>query len=124
MILFAGGSYLYCRLKSRDKISPNQAVIITGCDSGLGYSLALHCRQLGASVIAGVMRNDGDGARKLKEQDIFVYPLDITKIESVAEFAGSVGTLLMEKKLGKHEGFRVSRVYCMVAPRSYRNQNY
>jgi len=29
-----------------------KAVLITGCDSGLGYSLALHCHSLGMVVIA------------------------------------------------------------------------
>ncbi|XP_076235153.1 SDR family oxidoreductase shroud [Calliopsis andreniformis] len=94
-----GGNYLYCRIKSRDRITPNQAVVITGCDSGLGYSLALHCRQLGAAVIAGVLKNDSPGAKKLREKDIYVYPLDNTKTESVTEFATSVRTVLAEKNL-------------------------
>ncbi|XP_076659781.1 SDR family oxidoreductase shroud isoform X2 [Halictus rubicundus] len=94
-----GGTYLYSRIKSRVKIQPNHAVIVTGCDSGLGYSLALHCRQLGATVIAGVLQNDSPGANQLREKDAFVYPLDVTKPVSVTDFADSVRTLLERENL-------------------------
>lgn len=92
---------MYSWLKSRDEIRPNQAVVVTGCDSGLGYSLALHCRQLGATVIAGVLRSDGPGARNLREADAFVYPLNVTEPVSVIDFADSVRTLLARRNLGK-----------------------
>ncbi|XP_076299531.1 SDR family oxidoreductase shroud [Lasioglossum baleicum] len=94
-----GGTYLYSRIQSRVKIRPKHAVIVTGCDSGLGYSLALHCRQLGATVIAGVLQNDGPGAKKLREKDAFVYPLDVTKPVSVTDFANSIRTLLERENL-------------------------
>ncbi|XP_031825632.2 SDR family oxidoreductase shroud [Nomia melanderi] len=94
-----GGNYLYSWCKSRDKIRANQAIVVTGCDSGLGYSLALHCRQLGATVIAGVLRNDGLGARNLREADAFVYPLNVTEPVSVIDFADSVRTLLARENL-------------------------
>ncbi|XP_076384024.1 SDR family oxidoreductase shroud [Megalopta genalis] len=94
-----GGTYLYSRIKTRVKIRPNDAVIVTGCDSGLGYSLALHCRQLGATVIAGVLRSDSPGAKKLMENDAFVYSLDVTKPISVTDFAESVRTILERENL-------------------------
>lgn len=87
-------------MKSRDSISSNQAIVVTGCDSGLGYSLALHCRELGAIVIAGVLRNDGPAVKKLKEQDVFVLPLDVTKTNSVVDFVDSVRSILTQKNLG------------------------
>ncbi|XP_078034898.1 SDR family oxidoreductase shroud [Augochlora pura] len=94
-----GGTYLYSRIMRRVKIRPNHAVIVTGCDSGLGYSLALHCRQLGATVIAGVLQNDSPGAKKLKEKDVFVYSLDVTKPVSVTDFAESVRTVMERENL-------------------------
>ncbi|KZC06504.1 PREDICTED: estradiol 17-beta-dehydrogenase 2 [Dufourea novaeangliae] len=95
-----GGTYLYSRITSRDKIRPKHAIIVTGCDSGLGYSLALHCCQLGATVIAGVLRNDGPGAEKLKQRkNVYVYPLDVTNTGSVIDFVDSVRTLLTRENL-------------------------
>ncbi|XP_076392449.1 SDR family oxidoreductase shroud [Megachile rotundata] len=98
-LCYIGGTYLYCRVKSRDKISPNQAIIIIGCDSGLGYSLALHCRQLGATVIASVLQINGPGASKLLQEGVFVYSLDVTKPQNVSHFATSVQMLLSEENL-------------------------
>ncbi|XP_054010399.1 estradiol 17-beta-dehydrogenase 2 [Hylaeus anthracinus] len=94
-----GGTYLYRRTMSRDRISTNHAIVVTGCDSGLGYSLALHCRQLGATVIAGVLQNDGQGAKNLKENDVHVYPLDVTKTNSVVNFVDFVRAVLTQDKL-------------------------
>ncbi|XP_076637290.1 SDR family oxidoreductase shroud isoform X1 [Colletes latitarsis] len=95
-----GGTYLYGRrMMSRYRITSNQAVVLTGCDSGLGYSLALHCRQLGATVIAGVFKNDGPGARSLKENNVHVYPLDVTKTNSVVDFVDSVRTIVTQEHL-------------------------
>nr|XP_034177503.1 D-beta-hydroxybutyrate dehydrogenase, mitochondrial [Osmia lignaria] len=94
-----GGSYLYCRIKSRDKISPNHAIIIIGCDSGLGYSLALHCRQLGATVIASVLEKDGPGAKKLGQKGVHVFSLDVTNFLDLSHFVDSVRSLLNEQNL-------------------------
>ncbi|KOC59747.1 Short-chain dehydrogenase/reductase family 9C member 7 [Habropoda laboriosa] len=94
-----GGTYLYSRTKSREKISANQAIVMIGCDSGLGYSLALHCRQLGANVIASVLQIDGPAAKKLEQEGVHVYPLDITQVKSVENFTGSVRTVLTQKCL-------------------------
>lgn len=44
-------------------------------------------------MIAGVLEYDGLGARKLKEKDIFVHPLDVTKTESVVDFTSYVQAL-------------------------------
>lgn len=74
---------------------------MTGCDSGLGYSLALHCRQLGAIVIASVLQIDGPGAKQLENENVLVYPLDVTKIKSIENFANSVRTVLTKNNLGK-----------------------
>lgn len=52
-------------------------------------------------MIAGVLEYDGLGARKLKEKDIFVHPLDVTKTESVVDFTSYVQALLRENDLGK-----------------------
>ncbi|OAD60364.1 Estradiol 17-beta-dehydrogenase 2, partial [Eufriesea mexicana] len=81
------------------KISPNHAIVVTGCDSGLGYSLALHCRQLGSTVIASVLQIDGPRAKQLENEGILVYPLDVTKIQSVKNFTNFVRMTLTQKNL-------------------------
>lgn len=107
----SGASYLYCRLKSRGKISSNHAIVITGCGSGLGYSLALHCRELGATVVAGVLQMDCPGAKRLESEDVLVYPLDITLVNSVKNFTNSVRTILTERNLSKSSFATISRLW-------------
>lgn len=94
-----GASYLYCRLKSRGEITSNHVIVITGCGSGLGYSLALHCRELGATVIAGVLQMSSPGCKRLLSEGVFVYPLDIRVDKSVENFRDTVQTILTERNL-------------------------
>ncbi|KAF7382888.1 hypothetical protein HZH66_013290 [Vespula vulgaris] len=93
-----GSACLHKRYGSRHMLDTNQVVIITGCDSGLGYSLALHCQFLGATVIASVLDNTGQGAELLKEKGIIVLPLDITNDKSIENFYKDVHLLLNKKR--------------------------
>lgn len=79
----------------------NKAVIIIGCDSGLGYSLALYCHSLGFTVIASVLNIDGSNAKKLCELGVYVYNLDITVKESIQIFGVSIQECLRNNKLSK-----------------------
>lgn len=97
---YLGSAYLYWRNAARAVLRPNQAVIVTGCDSGLGYSLALHCRSLNAAVIAGVLKPDGLGALDLIRNGVKVVPLDVTRSESIADFGTSVRELMARENLG------------------------
>lgn len=76
-------------------------MVVTGCDSGLGYSLALHCRSLDAAVIAGVLEPDGLGAQDLIKNGVNVIPLDVTRSESIAKFGSEVRELISRKNLGE-----------------------
>jgi len=66
-----------------------KAILITGCDSGFGHSLALHChRQLKMTVLAACYKPGGDdaGAQRLARKSdggIRVLDLDVTSEESV-----------------------------------------
>lgn len=97
----SGVSYLCCHLKSRDKLTSKDVVVITGCGSGLGYSLALHCRQLGATVIAGVLQMESPAVQKLEDEGVIVFPLDLMELNSTTGFTDSVRRTIAEKKLGK-----------------------
>ncbi|XP_046750628.1 retinol dehydrogenase 7 [Diprion similis] len=98
-VLGFGTAYIRWRNATRLPIHSKHAVIVTGCDSGLGYSLALHCRALDATVIAGVLQPDGLGARDLIRNGINVIPLDITRSESIAQFGTEARELMAQETL-------------------------
>lgn len=61
-------------------------ILITGCDSGFGYSLALHCADNGMNVLAGCYLEDSEGGKFLESIDnITVVGLDVTNSKSLDE---------------------------------------
>lgn len=98
-LYYLGTRTLHLYYNSRNKIERGQAIVITGCDSGLGYSLAFHCQSLGAVVIAGVLDENGLGATSLKENGIIVFPLDITDESSIIHFYNFLNTYIYQKDL-------------------------
>ncbi|XP_012266232.2 retinol dehydrogenase 7 [Athalia rosae] len=94
-----GAVSIHWRRAARIAIRSNHAVVITGCDSGLGYSLAHHCRALNATVIAGVLQPEGLGARELLRNGVKVVPLDVTRAESVWEFGNKVRDIVRQENL-------------------------
>ncbi|KAJ9589699.1 hypothetical protein L9F63_017105, partial [Diploptera punctata] len=65
----------------------DRAVLITGCDSGFGYALALRLRSMGAVVFAGCLKSQEGGANDLREKNLknlHVVQMDITSDEEVS----------------------------------------
>lgn len=89
-----------CRILRRQNfstVSANQAVFITGCDSGLGYSFALHAHKLGFTVLAGCLHPDGEGGKQLLQlcpKRLHVLGLDVTSGPSVHEALKAVENIL------------------------------
>ncbi|XP_053696414.1 D-beta-hydroxybutyrate dehydrogenase, mitochondrial [Sabethes cyaneus] len=81
---------------SREKL----IVIVTGCDSGLGYNIARLCHRLGFVVFACCLNKESEGAKLLQksaENDsnrLHVEQLNITLEESVLMVNKSVKTFL------------------------------
>ncbi|XP_014232131.1 estradiol 17-beta-dehydrogenase 2 isoform X1 [Trichogramma pretiosum] len=75
-----------------------QAVVITGCDSGLGYSLALYCSDLGFKVVATVLEPDGPAAERLRELGCLVYKVDYTCQNDVKQFANEIDALIRDSR--------------------------
>ncbi|XP_011503938.1 PREDICTED: estradiol 17-beta-dehydrogenase 2 [Ceratosolen solmsi marchali] len=75
---------------SRIQLSSKQVIAVTGCDSGLGYSLAVYCQNNGATVMAGVLHEDGPAALDLARRGITVLPLDLTDGHSIQKFGKSL----------------------------------
>lgn len=61
--------------------SSGKSVVVTGCDSGIGLSLAITAHKLGFHVFATCLDNNGYGANYMRENfpDIVVLPMDVTK---------------------------------------------
>ncbi|XP_066995763.2 D-beta-hydroxybutyrate dehydrogenase, mitochondrial [Anabrus simplex] len=73
-----------------------KAVLVTGCDSGFGYDLALKLQKLGFVVFAGCLQlnKGGSGAKKLLKKELknfHVIQLDVTSEEDVAKAVQYVG---------------------------------
>lgn len=79
-----------------------RAIFISGCDSGFGYSLALHCqRHMDLEVIAGCYQpsSDQSGAKTLAQEGVEIVALDVTKDDSIADALIKTQTILEEKDL-------------------------
>ena len=77
----------------------NQIVFITGCDSGLGYTFALHAHRMGFTVLAGCLQPDGEGSKQLMQlcsERLQVLGLDITNETSVRAAVKAVDDMLMQ----------------------------
>ncbi|XP_077988312.1 D-beta-hydroxybutyrate dehydrogenase, mitochondrial-like [Glandiceps talaboti] len=64
-------------------------LLITGCDTGFGHSLAKVLASRGCIVYAGCLFPDGEGANKLKSEcanlKLYIVPLDVTSDDSVKQ---------------------------------------
>ncbi|XP_011706817.1 PREDICTED: D-beta-hydroxybutyrate dehydrogenase, mitochondrial [Wasmannia auropunctata] len=103
-MILLGGATLYCFFGRRRTISARDLIVITGCNSGLGYSLAMHCRARGATVLAGVreiaaVSNSNAAVEALENKGIIVHHLDITNAQSTRDFRDKVRKLLEEQQL-------------------------
>ncbi|KAG7522271.1 estradiol 17-beta-dehydrogenase 2 [Solea senegalensis] len=70
-----------CVRKRRGDLRTRGAVLITGCDSGFGHTLALQLSHMGVTVFAGVLDMKGGGAQRLRaraSEKLQVLQLDVT----------------------------------------------
>lgn len=78
-------------------IGDDKAVLITGCDTGFGHSLALRLDGLGFKVYAGCLQVEGPNAQELKKKSselLHLVQMDVTKQDQVdAGLELVVGTL-------------------------------
>ncbi|XP_046401754.1 D-beta-hydroxybutyrate dehydrogenase, mitochondrial [Ischnura elegans] len=101
------GHRLACAWATRRRLSllsgaySKRAVLITGCDTGLGFSLALRAHDLGLWVFATCLRGEGAGARRLREMSprMQVLQMDVTDGQSVFAARDSVVRQLKRNNL-------------------------
>lgn len=96
--------------RERAVVKDTNVIVTTGCDSGLGYSIALHCHEkLNMSVVACVHQLNSSGAIKLKKlfensNRFHMVELEITEDESIDGVKKFVNQLLeSNKELGMNE---------------------
>lgn len=83
------------------KISRNHVVSITGCDSGLGYSLAKYAFDLGFTVIATFLDTASVGARNLEAYcGNYLIPihLDLTNDQSIKDVGMAVKACIQQNR--------------------------
>ncbi|KAM8945974.1 17-beta-hydroxysteroid dehydrogenase type 2 [Pelodytes ibericus] len=87
----------------RDMLSTEgKAVLITGCDSGLGHALAKHLDELGVLVFAGVLDKTGPGAEdlgKICSSRLSIIQLDVTNGEEIEAAYDQITSLVQDRGL-------------------------
>ncbi|TDH10030.1 hypothetical protein EPR50_G00093220 [Perca flavescens] len=81
LVLIGCSLVLMCEPERSVEQLQSRAVLITGCDSGFGLALASRLSEAGLKVFAGVLDENGPGARRLRErgsQNLQVLQLDVT----------------------------------------------
>lgn len=81
------GSLIYVlQINERNEPSKFKVIVITGCDSGLGYSLAHYACENGFTVFAGFLNLESKGALELDRVfggKIQKFQIDITDSDKV-----------------------------------------
>ncbi|XP_060694163.1 estradiol 17-beta-dehydrogenase 2-like isoform X2 [Hemiscyllium ocellatum] len=103
-VFFALSCYLVYRLFCSDGVlSPEgKAVLITGCDSGFGHSLAKRLHSLGFHVFAMVLQEESDGAQELKSvcsDRLTVIEMDVTNHAVIQDVRKEVAKQLNNRGL-------------------------
>ncbi|XP_017475092.1 PREDICTED: D-beta-hydroxybutyrate dehydrogenase, mitochondrial [Rhagoletis zephyria] len=80
------------------KMTPRNIILITGCDSGLGHSLALYCHTLNMTVISACHNINSEGAHLLRNLNdpkrMITIEVDLLKQETITHAFQYVTDLL------------------------------
>lgn len=93
------GLFYFKRSGKKLRPSERKIVFITGCDSGLGFSLAQHAADMGFTVFATFLSIESSGAneiRRLYGSRIVQLKLDITDNRNVLEAVAKLEHYLNE----------------------------
>ncbi|KAI1290332.1 D-beta-hydroxybutyrate dehydrogenase, mitochondrial [Halotydeus destructor] len=87
--------------------SKGKAVLITGCDTGLGHQLALQLNKLGYHVFAACLSDGSEGAKALRAQaaspsSMQVMGMDVTSDQDVARCKQLIANVLTSERLALH----------------------
>ena len=86
------------------KLRPNRLVVVTGCDSGLGLSMAYWAGKKGYQVLAGCYNESSEGANFLRKefnqenQLLHIVGIDVTDKNSLRNFREKVENVLVASR--------------------------
>ena len=85
--------------QTNGKIEKKKVVLITGTDTGFGYSLACHVAEQHTMflLIACCFCLDSEGAKDLISKGVTVFQLDVTDNDSIDKLKENIDALLAEK---------------------------
>ncbi|XP_059611692.1 D-beta-hydroxybutyrate dehydrogenase, mitochondrial [Phlebotomus argentipes] len=95
------------RVVKRRIFTRSHVILITGCDSGLGYNLARKCHAMNMTVIAGVLNPQSQGARNLAQlpsHELIVTHIDLLQLETIANAHRVVREILSRETDSKFLG--------------------
>ncbi|XP_045047754.2 17-beta-hydroxysteroid dehydrogenase type 2 isoform X2 [Desmodus rotundus] len=95
LVLFSLSCFLLHIYLSGQEMLPvdQKAVLITGSDSGIGHALSKYLDQLGFTVFAGVLDENGSGAEQLRRtcsKRLCVLQLDVTNPQQIKDAYSAV----------------------------------
>ncbi|XP_050712784.1 short-chain dehydrogenase/reductase family 9C member 7-like isoform X2 [Eriocheir sinensis] len=86
-------AHAWRRLRAgREVDGRNRVVVVTGCDSGIGYNVALSALEWGCSVVATCLDPDGEAPKRLRGAGAVVVRLDLRRLQQDA-FNGLLSAL-------------------------------
>ncbi|XP_027222633.1 D-beta-hydroxybutyrate dehydrogenase, mitochondrial [Penaeus vannamei] len=100
-LLVAVAAAVAARRKSRPEReieADGRVVVVTGCDSGIGYALALRARAWGFTVIATCLSTLSIPAQQLQDAGVIVVHLDLRRMEGVEHLKKTIARLQEERK--------------------------
>ena len=111
MILWAAGSvaagmvvlaaHSWRRLQAKRQVAGyGKVIVVTGCDSGIGYNVALSTLGWGCCVVATCVDPDGEAPRRLCEAGAVVVKLDLRHLQddTFNELLSALHSLKAENK--------------------------
>lgn len=95
-------AHVWRRLRAgREVDGRGRIVVVTGCDSGIGYNVALGALDWGCSVVATCLDPDGEAPKRLRDAGAVVVALNLRNLQQDA-FKGLLSALrtLQEQNKG------------------------
>ncbi|XP_045237483.1 17-beta-hydroxysteroid dehydrogenase type 2 isoform X2 [Macaca fascicularis] len=104
LILFSLSCFLMYTYLSGQELLPvdQKAVLVTGGDCGLGHALCKYLDELGFTVFAGVLNENGPGAEELRRTcspRLSVLQMDVTKPVQIKDAYSKVAAMLQDRGL-------------------------
>ena len=74
---------LLARSRRKRRQPDGEIVLITGCDSGIGFFMAKRFLELGFNVVAGCLDSSSDGFKQLEKLGAKCLSMDVTSDQSI-----------------------------------------